>query len=80
MAPAAYIEQARMDRARTLLQRTDDPIKQVAALVGYVDVHHFTRVFTRHVGCPPGVFRRTGGAAARPVLTGPDIRVFGSLV
>lgn len=61
--PAAYIEQARMDRARSFLLRTDEPIKQVAVLVGYPDVHHFTRVFSRRFGCPPGRFRETEGAA-----------------
>lgn len=64
-APAAYIEQARMERAGTLLVRTDDPIKMIATLVGYGDVHRFTRAFTRAVGCPPGLYRRTGGATGR---------------
>jgi AraC family L-rhamnose operon transcriptional activator RhaR len=64
VAPAAYIEQARMDRARTLLLRTDDAIKRIAALVGYRDVHHFTRAFSRHFGCPPGMYRQgTRGVA-----------------
>jgi AraC-like DNA-binding protein/mannose-6-phosphate isomerase-like protein (cupin superfamily) len=66
VAPAAYIEQARMDRARTLLLRTDDAIKQIAALVGYRDVHHFTRVFSRRFGCPPGMYRQGLGDADVP--------------
>ena len=64
IGPAAYIERARMDRARTLLLRTDDPLKHIALLSGYPDVHHFTRAFTRVFGCPPGRFRATGGAAS----------------
>ena len=79
VSPAVYIEMARMDRARALLLRTDDPIKQVAALVGYADIHHFTRVFTRRVGCPPGVYRRTEGGAD-PTPRGPKIQIPGSLV
>jgi transcriptional regulator GlxA family with amidase domain len=65
VAPAAYVERARIERASTLLLRTDDPIKMVASRAGYGDVHRFTRAFARVVGCPPGLFRRSGGAAGR---------------
>jgi AraC family L-rhamnose operon transcriptional activator RhaR len=78
--PAAYIEKARLQRARTLLLRTDDPIKQVGAQVGYDDVHHFTRAFTRLVGCPPGIFRKSRGTAATPMPDGPNIQNPGTLV
>jgi len=61
VAPAEYIERARLHRAATLLLKTDDPIKQVAAQAGYADVHHFTRAFGRVYECPPGAFRRRGG-------------------
>ena len=56
--PAQYVTQARMDRARGLLSHSPLPIKEVAAQVGYPDVHHFTRAFAAHVGCPPAEFRR----------------------
>lgn len=77
--PAEYIEMARMDRARILLLRTDDPIKQVSSLVGYADVHHFTRVFARRVGCPPGIYRRSAGSAD-PTPRGENIQKPGALV
>jgi len=57
-SPAHYITHARMDRARGLLLRSPMPIKEVAATVGYPDVHHFTRAFTAHFGSPPGEMRR----------------------
>lgn len=57
-SPASYIAHARMDRARGLLLRSPMPIKEVAATVGYPDVHHFTRAFASHFGCPPGELRR----------------------
>lgn len=56
-SPAAYVERARLDRACLLLQ-TRSPIKEVAVSVGYRDVHHFTRAFSRRFGCSPGVFRQ----------------------
>ncbi|MGI4792187.1 MAG: helix-turn-helix domain-containing protein [Janthinobacterium lividum] len=55
---AHYITHARMDRARGLLLHSVLPIKEIAAIVGYPDVHHFTRVFASHFGCPPGEMRR----------------------
>ena len=56
--PARYILRARMDRARGLLLHSAAPIKEIAASVGYPDVHHFTRVFADSFGCPPGVLRK----------------------
>ncbi len=79
VSPQEYVEQARLDRARTLLLRTDDPIKQVALLAGYADVAHFTRAFGRRFGCPPGVFRRTGGKADQTVR-GDAMKTPGALV
>lgn len=75
VAPAAYVTQARLDRAKGLLAHSEMPIKEVAEAVGYPDVHHFTRVFARGCGCPPGEFRRH--EAARPV---PNIQKPGVLV
>ncbi len=57
-APAHYITHARMDRARGLILRSSLPLKEIAASVGYPDIHHFTRVFTAHFGSPPGEARR----------------------
>ncbi len=57
-APAHYITHARMDRAAGLILRSALPLKEIAATVGYPDIHHFTRVFTAHVGSPPGEVRR----------------------
>ncbi len=58
VSPAQYVTQARMDRARGLLSHSILPVKEVAAQVGYPDVHHFTRAFSAHVGCPPAEYRR----------------------
>ncbi len=60
VAPAAYIERARMDRARALLLHSSTQLKEIAREVGYADVHHFTRVCTRVWGQSPGVLRAQG--------------------
>ncbi|MDQ3399196.1 MAG: helix-turn-helix domain-containing protein, partial [Deinococcota bacterium] len=51
------VEQARLDRARALLEHTGTPIKGIAAAVGYKSVHHFSRAFSRQVGRSPGAYR-----------------------
>lgn len=74
-APAQYITHARMDRAAGLLLRSALPLKEIAATVGYPDIHHFTRAFTAHFGSPPGEVRR------RPeLLPVPNIQKSGDLV
>lgn len=59
-SPAAYAEGARLAKAKTLLRHTRTPIKGVAQAVGYENVHHFSRAFSRRFGLPPGAFRGAG--------------------
>ena len=66
--PARYITRARLDRARGLLLRSALPIKEVAAAVGYPDVHHFTRAFAAYFGCPPGALRRHPEQGHVPII------------
>jgi AraC family L-rhamnose operon transcriptional activator RhaR len=77
VAPAAYIERARMDRAATLLTRSTMPIKEIADTIGYGTVHHFTRAFTRVQGKPPGAFRKEGG---HPIRRDSETETEGALV
>ncbi|WP_331769283.1 AraC family transcriptional regulator (plasmid) [Embleya sp. NBC_00888] len=56
--PTVYLARRRIDRAKELLTDTDRPVALVARDVGYPDPAYFTRVFTRHVGVAPSVFRR----------------------
>ncbi len=74
-APAHYITHARMDRAVGLILRSALPLKEVAATVGYPDIHHFTRVFTVHFGSPPGEVRR-----CPELLPVPNIQNLGDFV
>lgn len=56
-SPGAYIEQARLNRAKALLEHTGTAIKRIATTVGYGSVHHFSRAFSRQVGRSPGAYR-----------------------
>ena len=70
-APAQYITHARMDRAWGLLLRSALPLKEIAAMVGYPDIHHFSRVFTAHFGLPPGEMRRHPDSCRVPNIQSP---------
>ncbi len=48
----------RLERARTLLERTKLPLAAVAKLAGFGSVHYFHRAFTREYGSTPGAYRR----------------------
>ena len=79
LPPMLYIERARLDRARSLLRAGRKSVKEVAALVGYHDVHHFTRSFTRVVGTSPAQYR-VRGSLHEARNSGPHIQNPGSLV
>ncbi|MET9341065.1 helix-turn-helix domain-containing protein [Nonomuraea sp. NPDC003804] len=56
--PAAYIESARVEVARRLLETTDLPLPQVAAGSGLGSVETLHRAFRRRLGTGPGSYRR----------------------
>jgi AraC-like DNA-binding protein len=50
-------DEVRLERARDLLWRTDRPLKQVAAAVGFRNEKSFARAFRQWAGASPGSFR-----------------------
>jgi AraC-like DNA-binding protein len=56
--PYAFLTQARIARARTLLRRGVRP-SEVAQLVGFCDQSQMHRHFVRIVGCTPAAYART---------------------
>jgi AraC-like DNA-binding protein len=51
-------DEVRLERAKDLLYRTDRPVKQVAAAVGFRNEKSFGRAFRQWVGLTPGEFRQ----------------------
>jgi AraC-like DNA-binding protein len=58
MAPHAYLTHLRMQEAAAQLRQGDEGLAAIAARVGYDSEFAFNRAFRRHMGVPPGVYRR----------------------
>ena len=58
MTIKSYIESSRMRAAAYLLICSTISVSEIACLVGYWHLETFHRVFVRHFGCTPGVYRR----------------------
>ncbi|MGF6493816.1 AraC family transcriptional regulator [Luteibacter sp. 621] len=58
ISPRQWILQRRVERAKTLLPDTSVSLTDVALICGFSEQSHFTRVFARLVGMPPGAWRR----------------------
>jgi len=57
---AQYMQQARVERAKKLLDNPKLSIEEVAEQSGFSDRFHFSKVFRRVTGVPPGEFRQQG--------------------
>ncbi|MBS0411984.1 MAG: helix-turn-helix transcriptional regulator [Proteobacteria bacterium] len=57
--PHRWLLNRRVDKAKSLLRETAQPLSDIAGACGFADQSHFTRTFTRMVGVPPGTWRRT---------------------
>ncbi|MFC9894396.1 GlxA family transcriptional regulator [Nocardia sp. NPDC127579] len=55
---AAYVESARVEAARRLLETTDEPLASVGAAVGLGSVETLHRAFRKQLGTSPGAYRR----------------------
>jgi AraC family transcriptional regulator len=49
IGPARYVIQRRLERAKTLMRRTNQPMALIAQEVGFVDQSHLTSVFRRRL-------------------------------
>jgi AraC-like DNA-binding protein len=53
-----YHIKVRMEKARKLLEHTDKPIKQIAALAGYNTISSFSSAYKKAFGLPPSQWRK----------------------
>jgi transcriptional regulator GlxA family with amidase domain len=57
MTPAAYVETARVERARIALESGGEPIELIARRTGFGTVETMRRAFRRRLGVSPGDYR-----------------------
>lgn len=60
LAPAQYITQLKIQKARELLSVTSMPIKEIALELGYESIDYFSTLFKKQTGTTPGQFRNMG--------------------
>jgi transcriptional regulator GlxA family with amidase domain len=57
-SPGRWIQQKRLEMARSLLEASALSISEIGYRVGYQDLASFSRLFAKTTGIPPGEFRR----------------------
>ena len=57
--PINYLIRLRMEKAKEILEISpEEPIKEVAAAVGYSDAYHFSKLFKKHYGISPLYYKK----------------------
>jgi AraC family transcriptional regulator len=57
VGPQRYVTRRRLERAKTLMRRTSQPLALIAQEAGFADQSHLTSTFRREIGVTPGHFR-----------------------
>jgi AraC family transcriptional regulator len=57
VGPQRYVIQRRLERAKALMRRTNQPLALIAQEAGFADQSHLTSIFRREMGVTPGRFR-----------------------
>jgi len=66
VTPADFVEAARLDAARRLLQDSSMPLQRIADRCGFADLHSMRRVFRRNLGVGPTDYRSTFQTSSPP--------------
>ena len=84
--PHAFIIQRRLHRAVELMLTSDAALSEIAVTCGFTDQAHFSKVFRRHNGQSPAVWRRerrdiapvtAAARSASAISDWPPVRTFG---
>jgi AraC-like DNA-binding protein len=62
-APANYIKNMRLQRAKELLETSDFTVSEITYKTGFQTISHFTKIFKAQYGIPPTIFRRGSKSA-----------------
>jgi AraC family transcriptional regulator len=58
-SPMEYQMRQRVERSKQMLVRSEVPLCEIAATLGFCDQSHFTRTFRRVAGMSPGQYARS---------------------
>ncbi|MDR0262390.1 MAG: AraC family transcriptional regulator [Sphingobacterium sp.] len=58
VAPAQYIKEKRLNKAKELLTSTDWPVNEICYSIGFENISHFSRAFKVYTGKSPIDFRK----------------------
>jgi AraC family transcriptional regulator len=57
VGPQRYVNRRRLERAKAMIRRTNQPLAEIAQQVGFTDQSHLTSIFRRETGVTPGRYR-----------------------
>jgi transcriptional regulator GlxA family with amidase domain len=66
VTPADFVEAARLDAARRMLQDSPMPLQRIADRCGFADLHSMRRVFQRKLGVGPTDYRANFQTSSPP--------------
>jgi AraC family transcriptional regulator len=66
MTPLRYVEQCKMEQAKTLIETADIPLAEIAERLGFSDQSHLTRRFKAVVGRTPAAYSRSHARRRSP--------------
>ena len=66
MAPAKYITHIRLEESKSLLSERKLSISEIADLLGYASVQHYSKQFRSWSGCTPSAYSRKQTDAEKP--------------
>lgn len=56
--PSSWLNRQKMERAALMLEHSNTPVLDIALALGFDNLGYFYRLFKRHFGIPPVVFRK----------------------
>ncbi|WP_212593005.1 helix-turn-helix domain-containing protein [Spirosoma agri] len=66
--PLAFIQEKRIERAVHIMATSQASLSEIANLTGFTSLPHFTRMFKKIIGLPPGMYRRQLQSPSVPSL------------
>lgn len=66
--PLAFHAMLRMEKAKTMIEYTNLPLKTISTTLGFETQQDFSRTFKRTVGCSPSEYRERSSSNATPTV------------